>query len=617
MSIFGRAVFLSFIVFLSANCYGLILSQYESTVLNQFFRAMLLQYEGGYVLNNVKPVCIVGFHVVDRFEGENPHHKLSVVLREGATIWKRLVHQNSDNEIIIHTYDREDSAVPEYVHILFINKPLFLQTVQENLPLFQYVLGPTVNPHELLNKLTDSNETFHSVLKKDTVLIGILLGFGTQNALYGSRTELLQDQLLAGEKPPMKNSLLQTSSMCELWKKEILLQNHSLKGNERASLQPSFSFSSTQEELSNLFKQMTVSSPQLSENRPVFIFGRLVEHTETDLLIQKLEIAQKKILALLSSERFLQQVLAVILPNERIEIINDGVSPDIVPHFTAAELKLLHALIAKGILEALNDEDDNFLQGLILGMHDANSNSQSRFDDNVGYDYKKMKILKIAQNNIKQADFYFECAAQEQNLICISPQKLLYRCLEEGTGAKLDAQTEVTIHCKIETPKSLVIADTWDDNHPIRLHLDDMIPGFVQGMQGMKVGETRELFIHPSVGYGIYTFLEKGIYLKARVKLIAIHDVKNPLDLGAFSCDDSEDAFAVLNKCNFAELSKITGYRRGHSIWNHYKHEKQCSLEQVLNQIHTKNENIDYESKKNQNLLNRLHWRIYQVRESD
>lgn len=253
-----KSALLLFII-LSANCYDLVLNQYETFVLEQFFRTLLLHSEGGYVLYDAKPVCINGFHVIDKFTGSHHRHKESIDLREGAAIWKKLAIGNLKNDIIIHVYDQRDCLAPTYIHILLINKPLFIKTVQENLALFQYVLGVTVTPEKLLAKLTDAKETFHSVLKGDTVLIGIILGFGTQNALYGSHSENLQNQLISNEKPPFKNALLKCDSINETWRKEMLIRSFQ-SSNEQfvKNIESNFSISSIQKEIFAFLKNLSL-----------------------------------------------------------------------------------------------------------------------------------------------------------------------------------------------------------------------------------------------------------------------------------------------------------------------------------------------------------------------
>lgn len=604
-----KKIALILILMLTASSYGLVLNKPEATVLEQFFKTLCLDSEGGYVLYNAKPVCINGFYVIDSFTGAHRRHKFSVDLREGAATWKKLGFKNLCEDIIVHTYDRKDSLTTDCIHILMINKPLFIKTVKENLALFQYVLDVSITPEKLLKKLTDSQESFHSVLKEDKTLIGILLGFGTQNALYGSYSEHLQNKLLSAENPPYKNALWECESINELWKKEILI-NSGKKHQEFPIKTPksNFSITSIQKEISDNVNMMTISSPKLSENLPVFIFGRLKEDSESELLISKLEKTQNEILDFLHSTNFLESVLKKILPKQKIEItgLNEAT-------FSEQEIKKLPLLIAANILHTHQEENKDFLDGLILGMKDSDNKEPNRFLNEDYFDYEKMKIFKEIQKNIEDANLFFAELARNSNLICLIPGKIYYRIIKEGTGEELLRQSKVEINLELRTPESKLLVNTWDNKESFRPDLSDTIPGFSRGMHTMKIGEIREIYIHPSVGYGIYTTLDKGIYLLAKVELIKIIDAAGP-EFGSLPEHNFDEVLNYIKKIDFKENSKIMGYERGYTIWEHYKLGNDYTLAKVLKsieEIRFNPESIDYESSENQDLLNRLHWILY------
>ncbi len=263
------------------------LSKDETIILEQFFDILVRLSEGGYVLFGKKPICINGFRTVDSFSIANDTHKESVYLREGAAIWKKISDGNFSN-FLIHVYDNCDSLVDNCIHILFINKQLFYQTVEKNLSLFQYVLGPDLTPESLLEKLTNSHETFHNVLKNDKVLIGILLGFGTQNSLLVSRIENIQEAFLSSaENFPLGNRCQNSQSFINSYKDIFLHNAH--RETRKIPLEPSFSYSTFEEEISEATNKIDVSSKKLSELRPYFIFARLKNDVESEQLIIELE----------------------------------------------------------------------------------------------------------------------------------------------------------------------------------------------------------------------------------------------------------------------------------------------------------------------------------------
>jgi peptidylprolyl isomerase len=85
------------------------------------------------------------------------------------------------------------------------------------------------------------------------------------------------------------------------------------------------------------------------------------------------------------------------------------------------------------------------------------------------------------------------------------PKSLVVKDLEEGTGATAEAGDLVTVQYVGVNYKSGKEFDaSWDRGEPFTFTLGagEVIPGWDQGLEGMKVGGRRELIIPPELGYG-------------------------------------------------------------------------------------------------------------------
>lgn len=85
------------------------------------------------------------------------------------------------------------------------------------------------------------------------------------------------------------------------------------------------------------------------------------------------------------------------------------------------------------------------------------------------------------------------------------PNSLVTEDLEEGTGAVAKAGDAVTVQYVGVNYKSGKEFDaSWDRGEPFTFTLGagEVIPGWDQGVEGMKVGGRRELIIPPELGYG-------------------------------------------------------------------------------------------------------------------
>jgi peptidylprolyl isomerase len=85
------------------------------------------------------------------------------------------------------------------------------------------------------------------------------------------------------------------------------------------------------------------------------------------------------------------------------------------------------------------------------------------------------------------------------------PKKLEVNEIEEGTGAEAKSGDEVTVqYVGVNYKNGKEFDASWDRGEPFTFQLGAgmVIPGWDQGVEGMKVGGRRELIIPPELAYG-------------------------------------------------------------------------------------------------------------------
>ena len=85
------------------------------------------------------------------------------------------------------------------------------------------------------------------------------------------------------------------------------------------------------------------------------------------------------------------------------------------------------------------------------------------------------------------------------------PKKLVIKELEEGTGAEAKSGDEVSVqYVGVNYKNGKEFDASWDRGEPFAFQLGAgmVIPGWDQGVEGMKVGGRRELIIPPELAYG-------------------------------------------------------------------------------------------------------------------
>lgn len=85
------------------------------------------------------------------------------------------------------------------------------------------------------------------------------------------------------------------------------------------------------------------------------------------------------------------------------------------------------------------------------------------------------------------------------------PKKLEIKELEAGTGAEAKAGDEISVqYVGVDYKSGEEFDASWDrgEPFPFTLGAGAVIPGWDQGIEGMKVGGRRELIIPPELAYG-------------------------------------------------------------------------------------------------------------------
>ncbi|HEV8051579.1 MAG TPA: hypothetical protein VGP47_03725, partial [Parachlamydiaceae bacterium] len=281
------------------------------------------------------------------------------------------------------------------------------------------------------------------------------------------------------------------------------------------------------------------------------------------------------------------------------------------------ELNRLPYLVASSIWNNMEDESDEYFHAVLQGMKAADADIKPSTFTEYG-ECEKQKKYKAIQKNVEEADRYLRILDQNHEYTKVFDLPLFYRILNNGQGKVLQLPSEVLINYSFAYLDDEIIADTFKKQSE-RLNLNDVVPGF--GL-GMKVGEEREILIHPSLGYGIFTSLKKGVFLKAKVQLVDIIAQEdkdgnkfevNLANTYVIDLKNDLETLGIYENSRLADLMKAAGFSYGYQVWNHYKKGALYSLEKVIDQIMILSRiNLYSElSRDDENLLNHLHWVLY------
>ncbi|SPN73780.1 Peptidyl-prolyl cis-trans isomerase Mip precursor,FKBP-type peptidyl-prolyl cis-trans isomerase,FKBP-type peptidyl-prolyl cis-trans isomerase [Chlamydia serpentis] len=143
----------------------------------------------------------------------------------------------------------------------------------------------------------------------------------------------------------------------------------------------------------------------------------------------------------------------------------------------------------------------------------------------VEYEEKMTEVQKLifekkSKENLSLAEKFLKENSKNEGVVEVQPNKLQYKIIKEGVGKVLSGKPAALLHYKGSFINGQVFSSSEGNNEPILLPLNQTIPGFALGMQGMKEGETRVLYIHPDLAYGTAGQLPPNSLLIFEISLV-------------------------------------------------------------------------------------------------
>lgn len=171
--------------------------------------------------------------------------------------------------------------------------------------------------------------------------------------------------------------------------------------------------------------------------------------------------------------------------------------------------------------------------GVIKGMQDAKAGKPSPMTEEE-YEEAINAIQEVAYQdmsakNLQEAENFLKDNARKDGVKELQPGKLQFSVLKEGDGKTVTEGSIAEINYKGQYASGQVFGSSEEAGGPISINLSQTIPGFRQGLVGMKEGEKRKLFIHPELGYGTSGQLMPNALLIFDVEVVKVKE-KPPQD---------------------------------------------------------------------------------------
>ena len=185
----------------------------EHYYLATFFNVILFSDDFSYLLFGSKPVACTSFEKSIPFNfSYECVSGFNFTINKGLEVFKKYRHLFSSRNIIVHLSEDAD-----YTYLLMINRENLLKTLEEHINDFQQVLGQNYTTDSLFAQIT-GKEYLADVIKNHEALLGILLGYGRNNAWNFHQKNKLSRRLNRF-KPPIKRDSSLEKEFAELVKK--------------------------------------------------------------------------------------------------------------------------------------------------------------------------------------------------------------------------------------------------------------------------------------------------------------------------------------------------------------------------------------------------------------
>jgi hypothetical protein len=233
------------------------MTQEERYYLDAFLRRILFSDDFSYVLFGNKPCAFTSYSKSITFDITYDDLTISnIKIKRGLEVFRKYQHFFPSRKFVFHFYDHLDDLI-----VLLINKSNLSHAFNKYKSDFEQILGPEITSKKLLAQIAESDD-FGEVIKNHQALLGILLGYGRNNAwLFYNRTMAFYG--LDKFDPSLKRTALLEKKIAEL----------------NQQLQP---FSTDQSSLKSFLKKPLIELPHFMADSNSLETKELKERYEKD-----------------------------------------------------------------------------------------------------------------------------------------------------------------------------------------------------------------------------------------------------------------------------------------------------------------------------------------------
>lgn len=174
--------------------------------------------------------------------------------------------------------------------------------------------------------------------------------------------------------------------------------------------------------------------------------------------------------------------------------------------FSDEERRELSYSLADLLWSNLNNYSPHY--DLTLVLERLKELSNQKVSPRTSREYQQMLLTVLEKTRLNQAKMDLQKTEELLKALKGKPGvteviegKLYYEQLQPGDGPAVTLQSSPTIHYVESSPQGEV-RSTRKQDQAIKVSLGDTLRGFALGVEGMRVGERRRIYVHPDLAYG-------------------------------------------------------------------------------------------------------------------
>jgi len=114
----------------------------------------------------------------------------------------------------------------------------------------------------------------------------------------------------------------------------------------------------------------------------------------------------------------------------------------------------------------------------------------------------KVKYEQIARENKTKSDRFLAENKAKKGIVVL-PSGIQYRVIEEGTGRRATATSEVTVHYRGSLSNGFEFDSSFARGQPASFKVNTVIDGWKEVLPLMKIGDNWQVFLPPEKAYGM------------------------------------------------------------------------------------------------------------------